>query len=382
MTDAAALLSDLVAFPSVCRTPNGAVVEWVRGTLARHGVGAHVLPGPEGDRANLFATIGPRDVPGIVLSGHLDVVPAGEGWGGDPFALRAIGDRLVGRGAVDMKGFVACLLALVPEMVRAPLARPIHLALSYDEEVGCVGVRHMIARMPELCAPPEACIVGEPSEMRPVLRHKGKVAGRLTVRGRAGHSSRPDLADNAVHLAADIVGLVRGLHEGFARQGPFHPLFEPAASTLQVGIIAGGTGVNVVPDTCRVEWEARAVPGTDPMTIHDALQAGIDDLVAPLRAAGRAVAVESEVLSLYPALDLPDDAPLRGLAEAWSGREALGAVSYGTEAGLFQAAGIPSIICGPGRIAEAHRPDESIGRADLEECCAMLRRIIAHQSQK
>ena len=171
-----------------------------------------------------------------------------------------------------------------------------------------------------------AVIVGEPSEMRPVLRHKGKVAGRLTVRGRAGHSSRPDLADNAVHLAADIVGLVRRLHEDFSRQGPFHPLFEPAASTLQVGIIAGGTGVNVVPETCRVEWEARAVPGVDPMTIHDTLQAGIDGLVAPLRAAGRAVSVESEILSLYPALDLPDEAPLRGLAEAWSGRPALGAV--------------------------------------------------------
>ncbi|QRE73695.1 acetylornithine deacetylase [Methylobacterium aquaticum] len=379
MTDAAALLSDLVAIPSVCRTPNGTIVDLVRDHLARHGVEATVLPGPEGDRANLFATIGPRDMPGIILSGHLDVVPAGEGWTGDPFSLRRIGDRLVGRGAVDMKGFVACMLALVPEMVRAGLTRPIHLALSYDEEVGCVGVRHMIARLPELCAAPEGCIVGEPSEMQPVLRHKGKVAGRLTVRGRAGHSSRPDLADNAVHLAADVIGLVRSLHEGFGRQGPFHPLFEPASSTLQVGVIHGGTGVNVVPDTCRVEWEARAVPGVDPMTIHDAFQAGIDGLVAPLRAAGRVVAVEGEILSLYPALDLPDDAPLRGLAEVWSGRPALGAVSYGTEAGLFQAAGIPSIICGPGRIAEAHRPDESIGLSDLDECCAMLRRVIAHQ---
>ncbi|KTS20610.1 acetylornithine deacetylase [Methylobacterium indicum] len=379
MTDPAALLSALVAIPSVCRTPNGAIVALVRDHLARHGVEAAVLPGPEGDRANLFATIGPRDVPGIVLSGHLDVVPAGEGWTGDPFTLRQIGDRLVGRGAVDMKGFVACLLALVPEMVRAPLARPIHLALSYDEEVGCVGVRHMIDRLPALCAPPTGCIVGEPSEMRPVLRHKGKVAGRLTVRGRAGHSSRPDLADNAVHLAADLVGLVRGLHEDFVAQGPFHAMFTPPSSTLQVGVIAGGTGVNVVPDTCRIDWEARAVPGTDPMTIHDTLLARVAALVEPLRAAGREVAVESEVLSAYPALDLPDDAPLRGLAEAWSGHAALGAVSYGTEAGLFQAAGIPSIICGPGRIAEAHRPDESIGLADLEECCAMLRQVIADQ---
>lgn len=377
MSDVQQILADLVAFPSVCRTPNGAIVAYVREHLARHGIAAQIIPGPEGDRSNLFATLGPREVPGYILSAHLDVVPApAAGWTGDPFRLRRAGDRLVGRGAVDMKGFVACLLAMLPEIGR-DLRRPLHIALSYDEEVGCVGVRHLIARLPELCAPPLGCIVGEPSDLHPVLRHKGKVAGRLTVRGRAGHSSRPDLAENAVHHAADLVGLVRDLHERLSREGPFHPAFEPPASTLQVGVIAGGTSVNVVPDQCAIDWEARAIPGTDPMALHAALGEAIAAWLTPLQAEGRPVQVESEVLSGYPALDLPDDADLRAMAEDLSGREARGAVSFGTEAGLYQAAGIPAIICGPGSIAQAHKPDEFIAAADLEACCAMLRRFAA-----
>ncbi|ACL58559.1 acetylornithine deacetylase [Methylobacterium nodulans] len=377
MSDVQQILADLVAFPSVCRTPNGAIVAYVREHLARHGIAAQIIPGPEGDRSNLFATLGPREVPGYILSAHLDVVPApAAGWTGDPFRLRRAGDRLIGRGAVDMKGFVACLLATLPEIGR-DLQRPLHIALSYDEEVGCVGVRHLIARLPEFCAPPLGCIVGEPSDLHPVLRHKGKVAGRLIVRGRAGHSSRPDLAENAVHHAADLVGLVRDLHERLSREGPFHPAFEPPASTLQVGVIAGGTSVNVVPDQCAIDWEARAIPGTDPMALHAALEEAIAAWLAPLQAEGRPVQVESEVLSGYPALDLPDHADLRAMAEDLSGREARGAVSFGTEAGLYQAAGIPAIICGPGSIAQAHKPDEFIAAADLDACCAMLRRLAA-----
>ncbi|WP_062111898.1 acetylornithine deacetylase [Aureimonas sp. AU40] len=377
MSELLPLLERLVGFPSVCRTPNGEIAGFARDRLVAAGGEVTMMTGPEGDRVNLFASFGPRDVPGVILSAHLDVVPApAEGWGGDPFRLRREGDRLIGRGAADMKGFVAAVLSMLPELPEK-LSRPVHVALSYDEEIGCVGVRHMIERLPQLCAPPEACIVGEPSDMRPVLRHKGKVAGRVTIHGRAGHSSRPDLADNAVHLAADVIALVRALHEEYAAKGPFHPQFEPAASTLQVGVVGGGTGVNIVPDLCRVEWEARAVPGVDPMAIATELDRCIAVLLRPLQMAGRSLRVESEILSAYPALDLPDDSPLRGLAERISGHAALGAVSYGTEAGLFQAAGVPSIICGPGSIREAHRPNESIGLEDLESCRAALRRLFA-----
>ncbi|WP_062205456.1 acetylornithine deacetylase [Aureimonas sp. AU12] len=376
MSRTADILERLVAFPSVCRTPNGEIVAFCHDLLQAAGAAVTVLPGPEGDRANLFATFGPPGVPGFILSAHLDVVPAGEGWSGDPFRLRRTGDRFVGRGAADMKGFVACVLAGVADLPQ-DLARPLHVALSYDEEIGCVGVPHMIERLPDLCAMPTACLVGEPSDLHPVLRHKGKVAGRITVRGRTGHSSRPDLADNAVHLAADVIALIRDLGRDYGANGPFHPLFEPPASTLQVGIVSGGTGVNIVPDLCRLEWEARAVPGLDPMVILRAVEAGIAALLRPYEAAGRSLRAACEITAAYPALDLPDEAPLRYLAEGLSGQPALGAVSYGTEAGLFQAAGIPSIVCGPGSITQAHRPDESIGLGDLAACDAMLARLAA-----
>lgn len=377
MDDVTEILERLVGFPSICRTPNHAIVAHVRDHLAGLGAAVTVLPGPEGDRSNLFATFGPRDVPGYVLSAHLDVVPvAQEGWTGDPFRLRRVGNRLVGRGAADMKGFVACALSAAAALPRA-LSRPLHIALSYDEEVGCVGVRHMIARLPELCAPPLGCIVGEPSGLRPVLRHKGKAGGRVTVTGRSGHSSRPDLADNAIHLAAEVVLAIRARHDAFAAQGPFHPAFAPPASTLQVGIIGGGTSLNTVPDACRLDWEVRAVPGVEPLAVAAEIEAEVGRILAPHRAAGRELGARCEVLSAYPALDLPAESELCGLVAGLSGRAVLDAVSYGTEAGLFQAAGVPSIVCGPGDIAEAHRPDESIAAEDLAEGRAMLLRLAA-----
>lgn len=375
------ILADLVAIPSVCRTPNGAIVDYVRAHLAEHGVAVTVLPGPEGDRANLFATIGPAEVPGMVLSAHLDVVPAApEGWTGHPFALRRDGDRLFGRGAVDMKGFVACVLAAVPAIIAARLPRPVHIALSYDEEVGCVGVRHMIGRLPQLCAPPLGCIVGEPTGLSPVLRHKGKIARRVRVRGRAGHSSRPDLADNAIHLAAELMLKVRDEARRIEAEGPFDDRFAPPVSTLQVGVVNGGTGVNIVPAECVFDLEARAIPGTDPADLWRPIAECAESRIAALQAEGRPVAVESETLSLYPALDLADDHPLAALAEAVSGKKRRAAVSFGTEAGLYQQAGVPAVVCGPGDIDRAHKPDEFITRAELASGVAMVERLVVRLS--
>ncbi|MGK9168398.1 acetylornithine deacetylase [Inquilinus limosus] len=372
------ILADLVAIPSVCRTANGAIVDYVRACLAEHGVAATVLPGPEGDRSNLFATIGPAEVPGMILSAHLDVVPAApEGWTGHPFTLRRDGDRLFGRGAVDMKGFVACVLASVPALIAARLPRPVHIALSYDEEVGCVGVRHMIDRLPRLCAPPLGCIVGEPTGLRPVLRHKGKIARRVRVRGRAGHSSRPDLADNAIHLAAELIVKVRDEARRLEAEGPFDDRFAPPVSTLQVGVVGGGTGVNIVPAECVFDLEARAIPGTDPAELWEPIARFAEARVAAMRAEGRSVAVESETLSLYPALDLADDHPLAALAEAISEQPRQAAVSFGTEAGLYQQAGVPAVVCGPGDIDRAHKPDEFITRVELASGVTMIERLTA-----
>lgn len=376
--DPRTLLARLVAIPSVCRQPNAAITGFVRDHLAAGGIEAALLPGPEGDRTNLLASIGPRDVPGLVLSAHLDTVPApADGWTGDPFTLRTQGDRLVGRGTTDMKAFVACLLALAPELAAARPARPIHLALSYDEEVGCVGVRHLLAALPGRIAPPTGALVGEPTGLRAVLAHKGKAARRITVRGRAGHSARPDLADNAIHLAAELILATRDAADRLAAEGPRDPRFAPPTSTLQVGTVTGGVSVNIVPDRCELELEARAIPGTDPDALLDPIDRFAATRVAALAAIGARVAVETTPLSSYPALDLAADHPLAAAVEAAAGRGRQAAVSFGTEAGLYQAAGIPAVVCGPGDMADAHRPDESIAAAEIDACLAMLRRLTA-----
>jgi acetylornithine deacetylase len=366
------VLSGLVQIPSVAQRPNGAIVDYVRAYLGQFGVASRVVAGPEGDRFNLFATIGPADQPGYVLSGHLDVVPAEEStWTSDPFRLQRDGERLVGRGSVDMKGFVACVLASVPSLVARPLGRPIHIALTYDEEVGCVGVRYLVSRLPSLCHPPLGCIVGEPTAMHPVLRHKGKAALRATVFGRSAHSSQPDLGVNAIYRAAEIVAAVRELAERLAAEGPFSPLFEPPYSTLQVGVIDGGTAVNIVPDRCVLDIEARAIPGVEPRALLEALPLG----ATRSDQARELPAVEVEWQSNYPALDLAEDDPLVALAEDVSGRRRAGAVSFGTEAGIYQQAGIPAIVCGPGDIARAHRPNEFILREELMQCMGALERL-------
>ncbi|WP_128255285.1 acetylornithine deacetylase [Falsirhodobacter deserti] len=356
------ILSRLVGFPSVVGTPNGAIMGFVQDYLRGHGIAARLLKGPEGDRLNLFATIGDPSRAGYVLSGHVDVVPAAEpDWHADPFTLRAEGDRLIGRGACDMKGFVAAVLAAVPDLAAMPLAAPIHIALSYDEEAGCRGVPHLIAALPDLCAPPAGCIVGEPTGLVPVLAHKGKAALRLVAQGRAGHSSRPDLGMNAIH--ALLPALSAAADQAAALQsGPQDARFAPPWSSLQIGTVKGGQAINIIPDHAEAEIEARAIAGVDPK-----------EVLAPVIAA--AGGLRAEWLSSYPALALPPDHPLAALAAEISGHAPLGAVSFGTEAGLFQAAGIPSVICGPGDIARAHRPEEYLTRTELEGAGRMIRAL-------
>lgn len=369
---AAEILEALISFPSVVGTPNDGIVAWVRSYLARHDVAAAILPGPEGDRSNLFATIGPKELPGYVLSGHMDVVPANEdGWTSDPFRLHADAGRLYGRGTTDMKGFLAAVLAAVPKLAALPLRRPIHIAFSYDEEAGCRGVPHMIARLPELCEKPLGAIIGEPSAMRAIRAHKGKAAARLTVRGRSGHSSRPDQGLNAVHAMSDVLGQAVAEAERLSR-GPFEETFEPPYSSLQIGTLRGGRAVNIIPDTCEAEFEARAISGIEPAELLDPVRQAAERLTE------RGFAVEWQELSAYPALSLPAGAPLAALLQALTGVDPLAAVSYGTEAGLFQQAGINAIICGPGEIGRAHKANEYILVEELEACRAMIEALGAH----
>ena len=356
VSSAASLLDDLVGFASVVGLSNQEIVSYVESYLQQHGATVHRLLGPEGDRSNLFATIGPADRSGILLSGHLDVVPAADqpGWQADPFTLRRDGSRLIGRGAVDMKGFVAAALSAVPDMAAAQPKVPVHIALSYDEEAGCKGVPHMIAALPDLCAPLLGCVIGEPTGLVPVLRHKGKATLRLKSTGASGHSSRPDLGENAIHALVPVLCEVMAL-EAQLRNGPIDDAFEPPYSTVQIGTMSGGTAVNVIPDQAEARIELRALPGIDP---KKALQSVIT--------AANTVGIETQIIAQYPGLAPHEESDLARRLERLTGNAAQAAVSFGTEAGLFAQAGLPAVVCGPGDIGRAHRPEEYITVDELE----------------
>lgn len=360
------ILAKLIAFPSVVGTPNGAIVDWIREYCQEARAEVSVLPGPEGDRSNLFVTIGPRERRGYIISGHMDVVPAREAeWSSDPFTLRREGDRLYGRGATDMKGFLACALAALPELAAMALRQPVHFAFSYDEEAGCRGVPHLLAGLPALCETPLGAVIGEPSRMQPVLAHKGKMAARLGVTGKSGHSSRPDLGLNAVHAMADVIAFAV-THGQSLVDGPHDDSFEPPYSSLQVGVVAGGQSVNIIPDRCTADIEARAVPGVSPAVLLEPVKVRL----FALRDSGFDVAWRE--MSSYPALALAKESKLAAIVSRLTGQEPLAAVSYGTEAGLFQQAGIDAIICGPGDIGRAHRPNEFIETSELAACRKMI----------
>lgn len=360
------ILARLIAFPTVVGTPNGAIVDWIGDYCREAGAEVTVLPGPGGDRSNLFATIGPREHRGYVISGHMDVVPAGEPeWESDPFDLRRQGDRLYGRGTTDMKGFLACALAALPGLATMNLRQPLHLAFSYDEEAGCRGVPHLLAALPRLCEKPLGAIIGEPSRMQPVLAHKGKSAARLEVIGRSGHSSRPDLGLNAVHAMAGVVSYAVAYGQTFF-DGPLDGNFEPPYSSLQVGVIAGGQSVNIIPDRCTADIEVRAVPGVSPSALLEPVKARLFEL----RDSGFEVAWNE--ISSYPALAPVNGGELAATLTQLTGQKPLRAVSYGTEAGLYQQAGIDAIICGPGEIGRAHRPNEYIELGELAACRKLI----------
>ncbi|ABS17197.1 acetylornithine deacetylase (plasmid) [Brucella anthropi] len=364
--NAVEILDQLIGFPSVVGTGNGDIVDWISRYLESHGITASVLPGPEGDRSNLFATIGPADRPGYIFSGHMDVVPAGEAeWLSDPFCLREETGRLYGRGTTDMKGFLAAVLASTPMLQSLKLERPIHIAFSYDEEAGCRGVPHMISRLPELCAKPVGAIIGEPSGLQAVRAHKGKAAARVTVRGRSGHSSRPDLGVNAIHVMTRVMAKAVAEAERLT-QGPFEETFAPPYSSLQIGRVGGGQALNIIPELCTVEIEARAISGVRP---EELLQAVRDEVEA---LADSGIDIEWTPLSAYPALFLSQDTSLVALLEQATGKPSRAAVSFGTEAGLFQGAGIDAIICGPGDIDRAHKANEFIELDELMACQRLI----------
>ncbi|MDF9620349.1 acetylornithine deacetylase [Pseudomonas entomophila] len=372
-----ALLARLVGFATVSRDSNLALISFIKDYLAGLGVESELFHNVEGTKANLFATLGPRDRGGVVLSGHTDVVPVdGQAWAYDPFQLTEHDGRLYGRGTADMKGFIASVLAAVPAFLAQPLRLPVHLAFSYDEEVGCLGVRSLLAALAQRPNKPTLCLIGEPTELKPVLGHKGKLAMRCQVHGAACHSAYAPYGVNAIEYAARLIGKLGEIGEGLALPDHRDPRFDPPFSTVQTGVIKGGRALNIVPEECEFDFEVRALPGFEAQTVADQLQTYAEaELLPRMRAVNGASDIRLQPLSAYPGLATPADSEAAQLVALLSGSSEFGTVAFGTEGGLFEQAGIPTVVCGPGSMDQGHKPDEFVSVEQLQGCDAMLLRL-------
>lgn len=372
------ILADLVAFDTTSRNSNLPLIEYVEAYLAEYGVESRRVGDETGQKANLWATIGPADRPGVVLSGHTDTVPVdGQDWASDPFALQARDGRLYGRGSCDMKGFVACALAAVPHLVQRELARPVHLALSYDEELGCVGVIRLLEALQAEPVRPAFCIVGEPTSMQVMIGHKAKRSIGVTVRGRACHSSLAPQGVNAIDYAALMVVRMREIAQRLAMTGGRDEAYDVPHTTAHTGVISGGTALNIVPDLCSFLCEFRVLPAEDPDALVAELRAYARDELEPLmRQTDPEAGIGIEVYASFPGLDTPPEAEVTVLAKRFAGSNGHGKVAFGTEGGRFhEMLGIPTAICGPGSIQQAHKPDEYVEAAQLDACDGFLARL-------
>lgn len=373
------LIRDLVAFPTVSRDPNRELLLYVEEYLGRLGVRAEILWDEGRRKGNLWATIGPSDRRGAILSGHSDVVPVdGQDWRGDPFALRVEGGRLYGRGAADMKGFLGVALALVPEMLRRPLRAPVHLAFSYDEEVGCLGVRSLLERVASLEIRPALCIVGEPTSMQVVIGHKGGRSYRVRVTGRPAHSSLAPRAVNAIEHAAELVSHLGGIARAWAEDGPFDPDYDLPHSTLSTGLISGGTAINIVPGSCELVFEFRHLAAVDGEAVARRIMDFARDVLEPrMRAVAPEAGIAFTEIYEYPGLGMEPEHPAVTFVKGLAGRNDHGKVAFGTEAGLFrQRAGIAAVVCGPGSIEQAHKADEYVEVEQIGRCEGFVRRLL------
>lgn len=373
------LIRELIAFPTVSCDSNLQLIDYLRELLRPLEADLRLTFDRDRRKANLFATLGPRGEPGIVLSGHTDVVPVdGQQWSSDPFVLAERDGRLYGRGTSDMKSFIACVLALVPEYVNRGLKTPLHLAFSYDEEVGCLGVRGLLEDMAAAGIRPRSCIVGEPTEMRPVIAHKGKQSYRCTVRGLASHSAYAPYGVNAVEAAAEAVAFLKQLARRHRDRGPYDRGFDIAYTTVHTGVIRGGTALNIVPQDCVFDFEFRNLPGDDPESLRDEFEAHLRSVIEPeMHAVDPHTGFTIEKLSEIPALDTGAEAEITALAQEFSGCEETVKVSFGTEASQFQVAGVPTVVCGPGSIREAHKPDEFVTLIQVARCERFLHGLMA-----
>lgn len=373
-------ITTLMRVDTTSRESNFALLDLVSAELREHGIEPVLIPNPEGTKANLVATFPAADgttTGGIVLSGHTDVVPVdGQDWSSEPFSPQVRDGRLYGRGACDMKSFVGAVTARIPQLAAAPLLEPVHLAFSYDEEVGCTGAVDLVKDLVNRGLAPRACIVGEPSSMRIINGHKSITLVRVDFHGVAAHSSLTPRGVNAIEYAASFVTFVRSVADDFRANGPYDEAFDVPFTTCTVNLIEGGIAVNTVPADCSLQFEFRSIAAVDPTALLERFRAELETIEARMRAENDAARVVMTVLAQAPGLDTPADAEVARLAVAWGGEASTAKVAYGTEAGLFADSGIPTVVCGPGDIAQAHAPDEFVELDQIARCEAFLDELI------
>lgn len=372
---AEAILAQLVGFDTTSSGSNIALIQWVEDYLHTHGVtSARVNESPE--KSSLLARIGPEMAGGIVLSGHTDVVPVtGQPWTSPPFTLTKRGNRLFGRGTCDMKSYLACALALIPYWQTLPLKKPIWLAFSHDEEIGCLGAAPMARHIMDAGYAPSLAIVGEPTNMQLVTAHKGILSFETIVTGHAAHSSAPAQGINAIHIMSELLASLTQIGGRLAARPYDTSAFTPPYSTVHVGVIEGGTARNIIPNHCRIAWEIRPLPDENTEVLLAEFQSKSQMLEQRMQMQFPHTSIITRAMSNVRGLRPEPDSSSTALALHLSHCNQTHAVSYGTEAGIFQAHGLPTVICGPGSIDQAHQPDEFIERNQLSHCVAMLMRV-------
>ncbi|KXF74687.1 acetylornithine deacetylase [Paramesorhizobium deserti] len=389
MTDTAApyaatleLLERLVAFPTISADSNLDLIDFAERHLIGAGFQTHRLPDPSGRKAGLMARLGPDGPGGVILSAHSDVVPVeGQHWTRPPFQMTCEGGKLYGRGTTDMKGYLASMLSLATRAAKRPPEQPLMLAISYDEEVGCVGIRQMLPGYEALGWQPELCIVGEPTGMRPATGHKGKVALRATCRGSAGHSSLAPHYVNALHIAAEFIMALRRIQDEYAASVTQDAGYDVPYSTVHAGWMQGGTALNIVPDRTSIDFELRHLPGDSPEVFLLRLRQEVDQILHPFRVRDRTAEIKIEVTNSYPGLEIAPEHRVVRRVGALSGSHETIKVTYGTEAGYFAQLGIPAVVCGPGNMeGQGHKPDEYITMGQLGCCDRMMDRLLMQLS--
>lgn len=370
------ILAKLVAFDTTSYKSNLACAAFVQDYLAGHGIKSHLLPSDDGIHANLFATLGPPGNGGVGLSGHMDVVPVtSQNWDTDPFKLTERDGRLYGRGACDMKGYLACVLAMVPEFKKRQLKQPIHILFSYDEEVGCTGVKPMIAELGKTLPKPRLILVGEPTIMTVVDAHKGGYRFSTEITGKDAHSSKPQLGVGSIMVAGEMIAELARIE---ARLKATHtsPRFDPPYNSITVSMIEGGIAHNIIPPKCTFQWGVRALPGLDALDIMRELDAFCArELLSKMRAVSPHCKIVTTSVGILPAFSAGENSEATSLALKLMSQNETFAVPYGTEASHFQTAGCSSVVCGPGDIAQAHQPNEFVEISELEKCVGYLHRL-------